>query len=76
LESLIEKIRKPGNKTNIELSSQLMQAASVESKEVLVRRMYIVAKSIAMFNKEVESMEFLGIVGAEDAGKSTFTMVG
>lgn len=75
MESMIEKIRKSG-KTNIELSSQLMQAASVESKHNLVRRMYIVAKSVAMFNKEVESMEFLGIVGAEDAGKSTFIKVG
>ena len=72
---MIEKIRKAG-KTNIELSSELMKVASVESKQNLVRRMHIVAKSVAMFNKEVKSMEFLGIVGAEDAGKSTFIMVG
>ena len=72
---MIEKIRKSG-KNNIELSSATMQAATVETKQNLVRRMYIVAKSVALFNKEVGSMKFLGIVGAEDAGKSTFIEVG
>lgn len=74
---MIEKIRKPGKKNiQFELSSELMKVASVESKQNLVRRMHIVAKSVATFNKEVKSMEFLGIVGAEDAGKSTFIKVG
>lgn len=71
----MEKIRK-SRETNIVLRSETMQAATVESKQNLVRRMYIVAKSVALFNKEVGSMMFLGIVGAEDAGKSTFIMVG
>ena len=72
---MIEKIRKPWEK-NIELSSEEMQAATVESKQDLVRRMYIVAKTVAIYNKEVKSIEFLGIVGAEDSGKSTFIEVG
>lgn len=72
---MIEDIHKPG-KRNIELSSEVMQAAKLESKHNLVRRMHIVAKTVAMYNKEVKSTEFLGIVGAEDSGKSTFIMVG
>lgn len=72
---MIEEIRKLGE-TNIELSSEAMQAATLESKHNLVRRMHIVAKTVAMYNKRVKSIEFLGIVGAEDSGKSTFIMVG
>lgn len=72
---MMEKIRKPGER-NIELSSEAMQAATVQSKHNLVRRIYIVAKTVAIYNKEVKSIEFLGIVGAEDSGKSTFIKVG
>lgn len=72
---MIDKIHK-NRKKDIELHCETLQAASLESKHNLVRRMHIVAKTVAVYNKEIKSTEFLGIVGAEDSGKSTFIMVG
>ena len=42
----------------------------------MLKRMQIVAKTVHMYNTEVKDIKFVGIVGAEDSGKSTFIKVG
>lgn len=52
-----------------------LKHATLESKRNFFRRTHIVAKTVELYNKKVKNIEFLGLVGEEDAGKSTFIKV-
>ncbi|KAG0577126.1 hypothetical protein KC19_5G132800 [Ceratodon purpureus] len=56
----------------IVLKSKVFQRATPETKKGLLRRIEIVTKTLRAYRGHLSSSKFVGIVGAEDAGKSTF----
>lgn len=57
---------------NSQSHGSYLNDATLESKKNFLKRMDIVAKTVGLYNKKVKNMEFLGLVGEEDSGKSTF----
>jgi ABC-type uncharacterized transport system ATPase subunit len=75
LDEMMEKIHN-SDTDSIKLSSAIFEGATSDSMTNFLRRMQIVAKTVHMYNTHVEDIKFVGVVGAEDAGKSTFIKVG
>jgi len=58
-----------------QLKSQEFQGATFESMMRFLRRIKIVVETRPTYRKEVAGKCMVGILGAEDAGKSTFIKV-
>jgi len=58
-----------------QLKSQEFQGATFESMMRFLRRIKIVVETRPTYRKEVAGKCMVGILGAEDAGKSTFVKV-
>ena len=76
LNEMMEMIIRNRKTIGFELLSPIFKGATSDSKAKLIRRMQIVAKTVDVYNTEVKDLVFVGVVGAEDAGKSTFIKVG
>lgn len=62
---------------NLKLQSPLLKSnGTLDTKQRLLKRMKIVLDTKSLYKSAVEGKKFVGIVGAEDAGKSTFIRVG
>lgn len=72
LNEMMEKIIQNPKTKGINLLSSFFEGATSDSKAKLLRRMQIVAKTVHIYNTAVKDLVFVGVVGAEDAGKSTF----
>jgi ABC-type polysaccharide/polyol phosphate transport system ATPase subunit len=74
---MMQSIHKSGaNAQDIVFLSKVFKGATLKSKGHFLRRMQIVTKTLHMYNTKVKDIRFVGVVGAEDAGKSTFIRVG
>lgn len=58
-----------------DFKSENFQKAAAESRLKLLKRIKIVYDTISLYNKVVTGVHYIGIFGAEDAGKSTFIKV-
>lgn len=58
-----------------DFKSENFQMATAESRLKLLKRIKIVCDTISLYNKVVTGVHYIGIFGAEDAGKSTFIKV-
>ena len=55
--------------------SAAFQVATPESRLKLLKRIKLICDTISLYKTEVAQVHFIGIFGAEDAGKSTFIKV-
>jgi predicted NACHT family NTPase len=58
-----------------DFKSERFQKATAESRLKLLKRIKIVCDTISLYEKVVTGVHYIGIFGAEDAGKSTFIKV-
>ena len=58
-----------------DFKSENFQKATAESRLKLLKRIKIVYDTISLYDKVVTGVHYIGIFGAEDAGKSTFIKV-